>query len=347
MHPQVTVRIRGKSESLDLDMAWRQHPAFVYHQSLTTRPECEVLPPLKLNKAGQAVIVPGERFCRFRGPLGDCQYFTLKEDMSALRSHYSLRHGIDTEERKKGTHDGEFGAQLCRWFEELRDGAAPQWMPRKPAVRGYTPDDWEDSPASRVAGSGSNQRRRATLAAGGAGYLLEAAWATPRAEMNPAARPTAPAPEYELHDDYEDDEDEDDAGHDDGDGGDSGDDDAADLRDNLPVKPEAMVRNGPPLKKGWSGACATMHDNLIHEPISLMSLVSQPEAPRDETGKFRIGAMRLYAGMRNGDKCGYCTLRGLRAAATQRTGMGMYACPPQEYHALCGVWERFRKPMAE
>ncbi|GAO13522.1 hypothetical protein UVI_02016020 [Ustilaginoidea virens] len=242
------------------------------------------------------------------------------------------------------------------WFEELRDGAAPQWMPRKPAVRGYTPDDWEDSPASRVAGSGSNQRRRATLAAGGAGYLLEAAWATPRAEMvtktlnapykpgrrfdpqlipsrqNPAARPTAPAPEYELHDDYEDDEDEDDAGHDDGDGGDSGDDDAADLRDNLPVKPEAMVRNGPPLKKGWSGACATMHDNLIHEPISLMSLVSQPEAPRDETGKFRIGAMRLYAGMRNGDKCGYCTLRGLRAAATQRTGMGMYGTRTNSTH---------------
>ncbi|KAM0542474.1 hypothetical protein ACHAPJ_012784 [Fusarium lateritium] len=92
------------------------------------RPNAE-LPPLDFNQAGLAMIVPGERYCRWRDARGLCAKGRKFSTPSVMRAHYKEVHKVSLLGRPVGSLNYEEDQQVLQWYTELVNGQMPSWPP--------------------------------------------------------------------------------------------------------------------------------------------------------------------------------------------------------------------------
>ncbi|KAL7954691.1 hypothetical protein V8C34DRAFT_293628 [Trichoderma compactum] len=137
-----------------------------------------MMPPLQMNKQGQAIIVPGEIYCRWRGKNGRngrlCKRKARYSQENALHRHYQVVHKVEIEPRTMRGFTYAYHLELTEWYKQVMYGNQPHWIPRKPFRIAPLPTTKSDYSPTTI----SDQ------------------WPTPK-QQSPAPEQESPAPEQE------------------------------------------------------------------------------------------------------------------------------------------------------
>ncbi|PNP59602.1 hypothetical protein THARTR1_00775 [Trichoderma harzianum] len=97
------------------------------------RRNARMMPPLQYSNEGKVIILPGEIYCRWRGPTGRiCQKNTAFDHQAGLYLHYRRHHDLEPERRTVTGFTYAYNQELDEWYTQVSRGDKPNWIPKKP-----------------------------------------------------------------------------------------------------------------------------------------------------------------------------------------------------------------------